>query len=59
MKRKFALLIAGSAGALSLLIPLSSSAKVPAACVVVNGPHGLHLQLGYTPHSPSECKTFP
>lgn len=35
------------------------SATVPPACVVVNGPNGVHLQVGYSPHGPSDCTQLP
>ncbi len=57
MKRKLALLLVAGAGALSLLVPLTSSAKAP-TCVIVKGPGPLNLQVGYAPHGPSDCKVL-
>ena len=55
MKKKIALgFAAAAATTVALLVPASSSAA-PAACVVVNGPAGLHLQLGYAPNGPEDC----
>lgn len=55
VKKRLALIVATAAGAIALLVPLSSSAQVEPACVVVDGPAGLHLQLGYAPNGPSDC----
>jgi hypothetical protein len=59
MKKKFAVAFAGVAAAVAMLVPVSSHAAPPAACVVVNGPSGLHLQLGYAPNGPSDCRHIP
>jgi hypothetical protein len=58
MRKKLALMIAAAAGAIALLVPASSSAQEP-ACIVVNGPAGLHLQLGYAPNGPEDCTVIP
>ena len=59
MKKKIVVAIATLAGAVAMLIPVSSRAAAPAACIVVNGPSGFHLQVGYAPHGPSDCTTLP
>ena len=59
MKKKIAVAFAAVAGAVAMLIPASSNAAVPAACLVVNGPSGLHLQVGYAPNGPSDCQHIP
>jgi len=59
MKKKLALTLAAAAGALSLLVPMTSHAAVKPACVVVNGPGGFHLQVGYSPTGPAGCKHLP
>jgi len=58
MKRKLALTLVAIAGAASLMVPLSSSAA-PKTCLVVNGPSHLHIQVGYAPHGPSDCRQLP
>jgi hypothetical protein len=58
MRTKIALSLAAVAGAVALLIPASSHAAQP-ACVVVNGPGGLHLQIGYAPTGPDGCRQLP
>jgi hypothetical protein len=56
------LLVAGVVGgAVMALFPLSAQAKptsaAPAAtCVVVTGPGGLNLQVGYAPNGPADCQ---
>lgn len=60
MRKKLALSLAAIAGALSLLVPAASSgAPVRPACVVVDGPSGLHIQIGYAPNGPSDCQHLP
>jgi hypothetical protein len=59
MTKKIAIALASLAGVLAMLVPISARAAVPAECVVVNGPNGVHLQLGYAPHGPSDCRTLP
>lgn len=62
MKKKLALTLAAAAGTLSLLVPMASHAATPTlkpACVVVNGPSGFHLQIGYSPTGPNGCKQLP
>ena len=58
MKKRIALGFAAAAATVALLVPASGSAA-PAACVVVNGPAGLHLQLGYAPSGPEDCTVLP
>jgi hypothetical protein len=55
MKRKLALSLAAIAGAVAMLVPAASSAA-PKTCVVVNGPGGFHLQVGYAPTGPDGCR---
>jgi hypothetical protein len=59
MKKKIAVAFAAVAAAVAMLVPVSSHAAAPAACVVVNGPSGLHLQVGYAPNGPSDCTHIP
>jgi hypothetical protein len=58
MRKKLALMVVAAAGAIALLVPASSSAVQP-ACVVVDGPGGLHLQIGYAPNGPDDCTHLP
>ena len=58
MKKKIALGFAAAAATVALLVPTTGSALEP-ACVVVNGPGGLHLQLGYAPNGPEDCTVLP
>ena len=61
MKRR--ILLAATAltvgGGLYLLVPGADAkphaATIPPACVVVNGPNGLTVQVGYAPNGPSDC----
>lgn len=55
MKKKIAVGIAALAGALAMLVPVPSRAASP-TCIVINGPQGLHIQVGYAPHGPQDCK---
>jgi hypothetical protein len=55
MKKKIAVGIAALAGAVAMLVPVSSRAATP-TCLVINGPSGLHIQIGYAPHGPSDCR---
>ena len=57
MKKKIAVGIAALAGAVAMLVPASSRAATP-KCVVINGPHGLHIQVGYAPNGPQDCKVL-
>ncbi len=57
MKKKIAVGIAALAGALAMLAPVSSRAATP-TCIVINGPQGLHVQIGYAPHGPQDCKVL-
>ena len=34
----------------------AAGTTVPATCVVVNGPNGLHVQAGYAPTGPDTCQ---
>jgi hypothetical protein len=48
-------------GALAGLFPLavqasSTSAAATPTCVVVTGPGGLNLQVGYAPNGPADCQ---
>ena len=58
MKRKIALGIAAAAAAIAMLVPSTGSAAQP-ACIVVDGPGGLHLQVGYAPNGPDDCRHIP
>jgi hypothetical protein len=62
--RKRVALVLGAAGAITLLAPVAatvtaSAASAPPACVVVTGPSGLNLQVGYAPNGPSDCRRIP
>ncbi len=59
LRKKLALMIVAAAGAIAMLVPATSSAQVQPACVVVNGPAGLHLQVGYAPNGPDDCTQLP
>jgi hypothetical protein len=51
-----------AAGALAIpafAAPAPSATTLPAACVVVNGPSGATLQIGYAPTGPSGCTQLP
>ncbi len=48
MKKKLALCAVSIAGVLALLVPATSSAKVPAACVERTVGR-VHVQIGYCP----------
>jgi hypothetical protein len=64
MKRR--VLLAATAltvgGGLYLLTPGTSAkphaASNPPTCVVVNGPNGLTIQVGYAPTGPGDCQQF-
>jgi hypothetical protein len=58
MKRKLALSLVAVAGAVAMLVPVASNAA-PKTCVVVNGPSGFHLQVGYAPNGPDGCRRLP
>lgn len=47
-------------GALSVLGPAAhaSALSLPPACVVVHGPSGATVQVGYAPSGPSDCQQF-
>jgi len=64
MRKRLALLSAGALAALLMLVPLGAGArpavpKAKAACVVVNGPAHFHLQVGYAPNGPGDCRQLP
>ncbi|MFY9588529.1 MAG: hypothetical protein WAT66_13845 [Actinomycetota bacterium] len=60
MRKRVALLGVAAAAAVALLVPVSSSAQqAQPACVVVDGPGGLHLQIGYAPNGPDDCTHLP
>ena len=48
MSKKVALLLVAVIGVLTLLVPLSSSAKIPPACVEKKVGK-VHVQVGYCP----------
>jgi len=58
MKKKIAVGIAALAGAIAMLVPVSSRAATP-RCLVINGPERLHIQIGYAPHGTGDCKQLP
>jgi hypothetical protein len=58
MRRRLLVVALAVGGCLSVLAPLAGPAKaatVPPACVVVHGPNGLTIQVGYAPTGPSGC----
>lgn len=57
MRKKLAPVLAAVAGAVGLLVPMASSAA--AACVVVNGPNRVRIQVGYAPKGPHDCRQLP
>jgi hypothetical protein len=63
MRKKLAMLLAVIAGAIALMIPFGAGARpaanVRSACVVVNGPAHFHLQVGYAPNGPGDCRQLP
>jgi len=59
MKRKIAAGIAALAGAIAMLVPAASHAAPQPLCVVINGPGGVHIQVGYSPSGPSGCRQLP
>ncbi|MBV9041460.1 MAG: hypothetical protein JOZ68_10665 [Acidimicrobiia bacterium] len=63
MKKRVAI-VSAVAGALMVAVPFAvhtpaKAATVPAACIVVNGPNGAHLQVGYSPTGPAGCVALP
>lgn len=56
--KKIAIAIATVAAAIAMLAPATSHAATP-TCLVINGPGGFHLQIGYAPHGPSDCQQLP
>ena len=54
-RKKIAVAVASVAAAIAMLAPATSHAATQ-TCLVVNGPNGFHLQVGYAPHGPSDCK---
>lgn len=57
MRKKIAVGIAALAGAVAMLVPVSSRAASP-TCIIIKGPHGLNIQIGYAPHGPQDCKVL-
>jgi len=57
MKKKIAVAFVAVVGAVAMLVPVTSRAA--GACLVVNGPKSFHLQIGYAPNGPSDCKHIP
>ncbi|MBV8690494.1 MAG: hypothetical protein JOZ37_05530 [Actinobacteria bacterium] len=60
MKKR--LLVGGLVGGvLAVLFPFAAqagthTAAAPATCIVVSGPSGLNLQVGYAPNGPADCQ---
>jgi len=54
MNKRLALMLVTVAGAVALLVPLTSSAA-PAACVVIQRGN-VNIQLGYAPNGPDDCR---
>lgn len=61
MKRRVLFGMVAAAGGLSALAlaPAAHATTVPPACVVVHGPNGLSLQVGYSPTGPAGCQQVP
>lgn len=53
--------VVGSLGiaGIALAAPAYPAASVPSACVVVHGPSGATVQVGYAPKGPAGCTTLP
>ena len=65
MKKRVAI-VAGVVGTLSLLAPAaalaatsSSQTTVGPECVVITGPNGLTIQVGFAPTGPAGCRHIP
>lgn len=58
MRRRIVLGFAAAAATIAMLVPAAGSAA-PRTCVVADGPGGLHLQLGYAPNGPEDCRRIP
>jgi hypothetical protein len=60
MRRRLAILFMSAAAAAALVPTLaahaSTSATLPPACVVIHGPQGLTVQVGYAPDGPTTCR---
>jgi hypothetical protein len=57
MKKRIVMAVAAG-GLLGILVPAtyaSAQAQVPPECVVVHGPGGANIQVGYAPNGPSDC----
>jgi hypothetical protein len=53
-------LVAATAGLAVPALATSATPQSPSAtCVVVHGPSGFHLQLGYAPNGPRGCTSLP
>jgi hypothetical protein len=59
MKKRLVLGLSAIAAIVATLVPTTGNAAPQPACVVVNGPGGLHLQLGYAPNGPEDCTVLP
>ena len=64
MSRRVVLALTACA-AVGMAVPAAHAAAkphattLPPACVVVNGPSGAHLQIGYSPNGPADCTQLP
>ena len=62
MKKRVAI-VSAVAGALMVAVPFAvhtpAKAATPAACVVVNGPSGAHVQVGLAPNGDAGCVALP
>jgi hypothetical protein len=56
-RKKIAVMLAAVAGALAMLVPATSHAQP--TCLVIDGPNGLHIQVGYAPNGPTDCQYIP
>lgn len=62
MKKRIAIAVAAGAALLVTAGATTNLAQAQAsspACVVIHGPNGLHLQVGYAPTGPDACTQIP
>jgi hypothetical protein len=60
MMKKLILCLVALAAALALLVPVASTAAPPPPyCVIVDGPNGFHLQIGFAPNGTDDCTHVP
>ena len=54
-RSKVGIAIAGAFASAALLVPATSHAATP-TCIVIKGPSGLNIQIGYAPNGPASCR---